>query len=455
MEDIKKSLVVDVMAYNSKFYYVITDGGGYGEQVYPIQVTGNETVLDALAKINGLPPVASKKRIWVARATADCDHPMILPVDWCGITQRGCVITNYQIFPNDRIYVASDPWIRAESYMSKWLNPVDRVLGYGPARRQHGQQHQEPRGQHRRRAVTGNPGRRLDSRGVGVRLERRPPSSGPAAPNERREPPAAAGPCLREMAMSRFFAVSLGPRLCLSLADATASAQTPPPYVQNRPSYGVGFRPRLSPYLDLANGGDPAVNYYLGTLPEYRAASDAKALRRRHQRPGGSRPPAAAGRRRGRRSVYPASPHRPCHGVRQHGGLFPAAAVSASGAGAVPGRGDKRERARQTARGRPVGGRPLVLLSASAASGRRIHLHDPSRPRRRRRRRAGTGRPDQPDQQARRLRVRGRRPDAPAGCRRGPCPAGRWACRGCRAGVGCPEDQTAGSPAGAAALRGD
>ena len=87
--DIKKQLVVDVLAYNSKVYYVITDGGGYGEQVYPIAVTGNETVLDAMSKINGLPAVSSKKRIWVARATANCDHPNILPVDWCGITHRG------------------------------------------------------------------------------------------------------------------------------------------------------------------------------------------------------------------------------------------------------------------------------------------------------------------------------------------------------------------------------
>ncbi len=129
IEDIKKELVVDVLAYNSKVYYVITDGGGYGEQVYPIPVTGNETVLDALSKINGLPPVASKKRIWVARASEDCNNPHILPVDWCGITQRGCVATNYQVFPNDRIYVASDPWIRAESWLSKRLNPVDRVMG--------------------------------------------------------------------------------------------------------------------------------------------------------------------------------------------------------------------------------------------------------------------------------------------------------------------------------------
>ena len=129
IEDIKKGLVVDVIAYNSKVYYVITDGGGYGEQVYPIPITGNETVLDALSKIGGLPPVASKNHIWVARATVDCCHPVLLPVDWCGITKRGCVATNYQIFPNDRIYVASDKWIQLESWLSKRLNPVDRVMG--------------------------------------------------------------------------------------------------------------------------------------------------------------------------------------------------------------------------------------------------------------------------------------------------------------------------------------
>ena len=27
-------MIVDVLAYNSKRYYVIFDGGGYGEQVY-------------------------------------------------------------------------------------------------------------------------------------------------------------------------------------------------------------------------------------------------------------------------------------------------------------------------------------------------------------------------------------------------------------------------------------
>lgn len=130
LEDIKKGLTVDVVAYNSKFYYVITDGGGYGEQVIRVPATGNETVLDALSQIQGLPTVASKKRIWIARATPyDHEHPHILPVDWRGITQRGSAATNYQIFPGDRIYVDSAKLIKMDSFLAKFLSPIERVLG--------------------------------------------------------------------------------------------------------------------------------------------------------------------------------------------------------------------------------------------------------------------------------------------------------------------------------------
>jgi polysaccharide export outer membrane protein len=121
---------VDVLAFNSKVYYVITDGGGYGEQVYPIPIKGNETVLDAIGQINGLPAVASKKKIWVARATPEhSPHPLLLPVNWCAITKFGEASTNYQIFPNDRIYVESDPLIRVDSILAKLLAPVNRAFG--------------------------------------------------------------------------------------------------------------------------------------------------------------------------------------------------------------------------------------------------------------------------------------------------------------------------------------
>ena len=70
--------------------------------------------------------------------------------------------------------------------------------------------------------------------------------------------------------MSRLIGVSLAVGLGLLVAAGSASAQVaPPPYLYNRPMYGVGYRTPLSPYLNLANGGDPAVQYYLRTLPEF------------------------------------------------------------------------------------------------------------------------------------------------------------------------------------------
>jgi polysaccharide export outer membrane protein len=121
-------LSVDVVAYNSQFYYVITDGGGYGEQVYPFPITGSETVLDALGRINGLPPVADKRKVWVARRGPGAAG-QILPVDWCGIAQRGATETNYQLMPGDRIYVKADPWIRGDAWLAKRLSPIERLFG--------------------------------------------------------------------------------------------------------------------------------------------------------------------------------------------------------------------------------------------------------------------------------------------------------------------------------------
>lgn len=123
-------VIVDVLAYNSKFYYVITDGGGFGEQVYRFPITGGETLLDAIGQINGLPPVASKKHIWIARRNAGGQGgEQILPVDWIGISQRGNALANYQVMPGDRIYVRADKLIRMDSGLAKVLSPIERLLG--------------------------------------------------------------------------------------------------------------------------------------------------------------------------------------------------------------------------------------------------------------------------------------------------------------------------------------
>ena len=120
---------VDVYAFNSKFYYVITDFAGAGEQVVRLPHVGNETVLDAVSNIGGLSAVSSKK-LWVARpAPTDCAADQILPVDWCGITQRGQVKTNYQLLPGDRVYIMSQPLTKFDTYLARVLAPVNRAMG--------------------------------------------------------------------------------------------------------------------------------------------------------------------------------------------------------------------------------------------------------------------------------------------------------------------------------------
>lgn len=123
-------VLVDVLQYNSKRYYVCTDGGGAGEQVFAFPVTGSETVFDAIANIGGLPSVASKRNIWVARRTPQADCPeQILPVDWVGITQHGVAATNYQLMPGDRVYVKAQKLVTLDTTLARFLSPIERLLG--------------------------------------------------------------------------------------------------------------------------------------------------------------------------------------------------------------------------------------------------------------------------------------------------------------------------------------
>ncbi len=124
-------VTVDVLAYNSKVYYIVTDGGGAGEQVFRFPCTGNETVLDAMAQINGLPTVSSKKNIWIARPTrAGSGYHQRIPIDWDAIVQDAGTETNYQILPGDRIYVKADDLITFDTAIAKLTAPFERVLGF-------------------------------------------------------------------------------------------------------------------------------------------------------------------------------------------------------------------------------------------------------------------------------------------------------------------------------------
>ena len=105
-------------------------GPAWAISLVRVQITGKETVLDAIAQVNGLTRVQSKK-IWIARPTpgnGGCDQ--ILPVNWDEITRGGSTATNYQILPGDRVYISEDKLIALDTFVGKVISPFERMFGF-------------------------------------------------------------------------------------------------------------------------------------------------------------------------------------------------------------------------------------------------------------------------------------------------------------------------------------
>jgi len=96
----------DVVAFNSKTYYVITQGTAPGDNVQQFPITGNETVLDAIAQAGGVPP-ASATKIFISRPTPNgAGGDTVLPVNWQEISRGTSTATNYAIMPRDRLIIS-------------------------------------------------------------------------------------------------------------------------------------------------------------------------------------------------------------------------------------------------------------------------------------------------------------------------------------------------------------
>ena len=120
---------VDVLAYNSKVYYIITQGAGLGDDVTRQPITGNETVIDAVAALGGISQVSST-RMWIARPAPNgvgCEQ--ILPIQWNDIAQGASTATNYQLMPGDRLFIAQDRLMNFNTVVGKILNPFERIFG--------------------------------------------------------------------------------------------------------------------------------------------------------------------------------------------------------------------------------------------------------------------------------------------------------------------------------------
>jgi polysaccharide biosynthesis/export protein len=84
----------------SKYYYVIGSVTTQGR--FPI--IGNETVLDAILAA-GLRSNSMPEKAFLVRPHPPNGADQILRIDWEGIKERGDTMTNYQLFPGDRIVV--------------------------------------------------------------------------------------------------------------------------------------------------------------------------------------------------------------------------------------------------------------------------------------------------------------------------------------------------------------
>ncbi|OHB74802.1 MAG: hypothetical protein A2W31_18730, partial [Planctomycetes bacterium RBG_16_64_10] len=116
-------VIVDVFSYNSKVYYLITEGAGAGDNVVRVPITGNETVLDAISQIGGLSQLSSKQ-IWISRPAPNgvgCEQ--ILQVNWNDITRGASTATNYQLMPGDRLFIAEDTLMALDTLVGKVTRP--------------------------------------------------------------------------------------------------------------------------------------------------------------------------------------------------------------------------------------------------------------------------------------------------------------------------------------------
>ena len=111
--NVRHRVAVRLAAGQSKYYYVLGTVANQGR----FKVVGNDTVLDAILqaglKTNSLPDKAYLVR----------PHPLggpdqVLKIDWFGIKDRGDTLTNYQLFPGDRVVV---PGTRPPGLLSSLL----------------------------------------------------------------------------------------------------------------------------------------------------------------------------------------------------------------------------------------------------------------------------------------------------------------------------------------------
>ena len=84
----------------SKYYYVLGTVATQGK----FKANANDTVLDAILQA-GLKSNSLPEKAYLVRPHPLGGHDQVYKIDWFGIRDRGDTLTNYQVFPGDRVVV--------------------------------------------------------------------------------------------------------------------------------------------------------------------------------------------------------------------------------------------------------------------------------------------------------------------------------------------------------------
>ncbi len=114
---------VDIIAYNSRNYYVL------GDVLVPGRLpwTGNETVLDAMQNAQGLIPSADPKNIRLVRPGREGKPAKVYSIDLIAIQEQGNTLLNYQLLPGDRLVVGRDEVVKKTSELDRLNAPLQSV----------------------------------------------------------------------------------------------------------------------------------------------------------------------------------------------------------------------------------------------------------------------------------------------------------------------------------------
>jgi polysaccharide export outer membrane protein len=116
-------------ASKGDFYHVIVRANGAADTVTRVAHAGNETILDALAQVNGVCRMSSKC-IWIARPVGGRSE-QILPVDWAAITSGTVAKANTRILPGDRVFVVDNRLKELGETVHRFVYPQERIIGIG------------------------------------------------------------------------------------------------------------------------------------------------------------------------------------------------------------------------------------------------------------------------------------------------------------------------------------